>query len=402
MPLSGVRVLDLTTVLMGPYATQLLGDFGADIIKIEAAIGDSVRGIGPMRHKGMGAAFLSVNRNKRSIVIDLKRPEGRELLLDMARKADVLVYNLRPHVMEKLGLTYEDFAEVNPALLYVGVYGYGRKGRYAARPAYDDLIQAMTAIPSLYGQSSGNDPRYVPFPVVDRFVGMYAALVVASALYERRSSGKGQRIDVPMFETMTSVILGDHIGGRGFVPPLGPPGYARQLSRSRRPFPTSDGYLAILPYNDEQWRRFFRAVGRLETFEQDPRFADIGLRTRNIDALYDIVAEILLTRTTAEWLEVMAEADIPATPLYNLDDVFDDPHLREVGFFREREHPSEGRVLSMRVPSEWSRTQPDYDRPAPRHGADYRAILEDMGVSPERIAALTANQVVMQPSGDEE
>jgi crotonobetainyl-CoA:carnitine CoA-transferase CaiB-like acyl-CoA transferase len=402
MPLSGVRILDLTTVLMGPYATQLLGDFGADVIKIEAANGDSVRGIGPMRHKGMGAAFLAVNRNKRSIVIDLKRPQGRELLLDMARRADVLVYNLRPHVMEKLGLAYEAFAEVNPALLYVGVYGYGRRGRYATRPAYDDLIQAMTAIPSLYSQSSGNDPRYVPFPVVDRFVGMYAALVVASALYERKNSGKGQRIDVPMFETMTSVVLGDHIGGRGFVPPLGPPGYARQLSRSRRPFPTSDGYLAILPYNDEQWRRFFRAVGRLEAFEKDPRFADIGLRTRNIDALYDIVAKILLTRTTSEWLKVMAEADIPATPLYTLDDVFDDPHLQEVGFFRECEHPSEGRVLSMRVPSEWSRTQPDYNRPAPRHGADYRDILQDMGVSQERIAALTASQVVMQPAGAEE
>ena len=394
MPLSGVKVLDLTTVLMGPFATQLLGDFGAEVTKVEAAGGDSVRGIGPGRNDGMGAAFLAVNRNKRSISIDLKHESGRQLLLDLARTADVLVYNLRPHVMEKLGLTYEVFEAINPKLLYVGVYGYGRHGRYAKRPAYDDLIQAMTAIPSLYGQSTGADPRYVPFPVVDRFVGLYAAMTIASALYERTRSGRGQRIDVPMFETMASVVLGDHIGGHAFVPPIGPPGYARQLSRSRRPYPTRDGYLAILPYNDQQWRRFFRSVGKLDVFENDPRFADIGARTRNIDALYDIVADILTTRTTDEWLDVMAEADIPATPLYGLADVFEDPHLQEVGFFREQEHPTEGRVLSMRVPSEWSRTPPQHDRPAPRMGADFQDILSELGLSPERIEALTSAGIV--------
>jgi crotonobetainyl-CoA:carnitine CoA-transferase CaiB-like acyl-CoA transferase len=397
MPLSGVKVLDLTTVLMGPYATQLLGDFGADITKIESAGGDTVRGIGPFRNPGMGAAFLSVNRNKRSISIDLKHADGRQLLLDMARQADVLIYNLRPHVMEKLGLTYEVFEAVNPKLLYVGVYGYGRNGRYAKRPAYDDLIQAMTAIPSLYGQSTGADPRYVPFPLVDRFVGLYAAMTVVSALHERTRSGRGQRIDVPMFETMASVVLGDHIGGHAFVPPQGPPGYARQLSRSRRPYPTKDGYLAILPYNDEQWRRFFRSVDKLDLFENDPRFADIGARTRNVDALYDIVADTLTSRTTAEWLEVMAEADIPATPLYGLADLLDDPHLREVGFFQEREHPTEGRVLSMRVPSEWSRTPPHRSRPAPRLGADYQEILAELGLAPERIRSLAEAGVVKRP-----
>ncbi len=402
MPLSGVKILDLTTVLMGPYATQLLGDMGADVVKIETESGDSVRGIGPARHPEMGCAFLTVNRNKRSISIDLKKPEGRALLLELAGQADALVYNLRPHVMERLGLGYEVFEEINPRLIYMGVFGYGRGGPYASRPAYDDLIQAMTGVPALYKRSTGADPRFVPFPVVDRFVGLYGAMTLAAALFERVSSGRGQRIDVPMFETMASVVLGDHIGGRAFVPPEGPPGYLRQLSRSRRPFPTRDGYVALLPYNDAQWRRFFSTVGELDRYESDARFSDIGLRTRNIDALYDIVAEISLTRTTAEWLELMEAADIPAAPIYELDDVMDDPHLRDVGFFSTETHPSEGETTWMRTPSEWSRTQPDRRRPAPRRGADYRGVLEDFGLDAQRIQGLVAARAVIPPVPSED
>jgi len=225
-PLDGVRIVDLTSMLTGPYATQILGDLGADVVKIEPPSGDTVRGIGPSRNTGMGSIFLHANRSKRSVVLDLKKPGGREALLRLVADADVLIYNVRPQAMARLGLDYIAVAAANPRVLYVGIFGYGRDGPYSARPAYDDLIQGATAIPTLGVRAGAMEPRYVPSAMVDRIVGMSAATAVSAGLFHRGQTGKGQAIDVPMFETMAQFVLGDHMGGHTFEPPIGPTGYA--------------------------------------------------------------------------------------------------------------------------------------------------------------------------------
>ena len=297
-PLNGLRVLDMTTVLMGPYATLQLGDMGADIIKVEPLEGDIVRQIGPGRHPGMGPMFLNVNRNKRSIALDLKQPVGREVLLRLAADADVFIYNVRPQAMARLGLAYEDVAGSNPAIIYAGVFGYGQDGPYAARPAYDDLIQGACAVPTLLAKAGDGSPRYVPLTIADRIVGLFAVNAILAALRHRDVTGRGQRIDVPMFETMANFVLIDHLGGLTFDPPLDHGGYARLLAPERRPYRTKDGYLCALIYNDKQWRSFFHAIGRPDM--QDDRFRDHASRTRHIRQIYAEVAEIFVTRTTAE------------------------------------------------------------------------------------------------------
>ena len=259
-PLAGTTVIDLTTVVMGPYATQILGDLGAQVIKIEAPGGDNVRHVGPMRNHGMGHMFMHLNRNKKSVVLDLKQPAGREALLRIAAKADVLIYNIRPQAMQRLRLGYADVAAANPRIIYVGAYGYGQQGPYATRPAYDDLIQGMTGIPWLAQQAGSEDPRYIPATLADRIVGLHAVYAVTTALYHRERTGEGQSVEVPMFECMSQMVLGDHLGGRTFDPPLGPSGYARVLAPERRPFRTRDGYVCVLMYNDKQWQSFFRLI----------------------------------------------------------------------------------------------------------------------------------------------
>jgi crotonobetainyl-CoA:carnitine CoA-transferase CaiB-like acyl-CoA transferase len=389
-PFDGIRVVDLTSVLMGPFATQLLGDMGADVVKIEPPGGDTVRGIGPMRHPGMGHAFLHVNRNKRSLVLDLKHPQGHAALLRLVERADVLVYNVRPQAMARLGLTWEALSAVNPRLVYVGVFGYGQDGPYAAKPAYDDLIQGVSGLPSLIAQVGDGTPRYVPLAFVDRTVGLAAANAVGAALYRRERTGRGQRVDVPMFETMVPFVLGEHLSGATFVPPIGPTGYARLLARERTPYATRDGYVCALIYNDKQWRSFFRMIGEPQRFDEDPRLADIGTRTRHIAELYAMVAQVMRTRTTAQWLEALEQADIPAMPLHTLDSLAEDPHLRAVGFFSEVEHPSEGRVRQMAVPGTWGESPPTIRRHAPRLGEHSREVLAEAGYDAAAIDALLA------------
>ena len=397
-PLSGVRVIDLTTVLMGPFATQILGDFGADVIKVEPpGGGDGVRGVGPRRNAGMAAIFLHANRSKRSIVLDLKQPAGREALLRLAAGADVLIYNVRPQAMARLGLSYEQVAAVNPKIIYVGAFGYGQRGPYAAKPAYDDLIQGAVGIPAL-SEAAGGEPRYAPSPLADRIVGLAAVNAVTSALYWRERTGEGQAIEVPMFETMAQFILADHLCGQSYEPPIGPAGYARVLNPHRRPYATQDGYLCVLPYNDRHWRDFFRLAGRGDLFDSDPRFASIDRRTEHIHELYQMLAEIMTTRTTAQWLELLEAADIPVTPMNDIDSLIADPHLQAVGFLEEIEHPTEGRMRSIGIPSTWSRSQPRVRRQAPRAGADGREILAEAGYSPSEIDSLLAADITSFPS----
>jgi crotonobetainyl-CoA:carnitine CoA-transferase CaiB-like acyl-CoA transferase len=383
--LSGFRILDMTTVLMGPYATQMLGDMGAEIIKVESPGGDNARDIGPRRNQGMAAAFLHINRSKRSLVLDLKQAQGRDALLRLAATVDVLIYNVRPQAMIRLGL---DYAAVNPNILYVGVYGYGQGGPYEARPAYDDMIQGAVALPTLVMQAGAETPRYIPSAMADRIVGISAVNAVTAGLLHRERTGEGQSIDIPMFETMAQFVLGDHLGGLTFDPPAGPPGYARLLNPHRRPYRTLDGYLCVMIYNDKQWRSFLTLIGQPGLMDSDPRFFSIGTRTEHIHALYEMVAAIIATRTCADWTVTLLSADIPMMPLHSIESLIDDPHLRAVGFFEHIEHPSEGALLSMKVPSRWSRSQPRAGLPAPRLGQHSAQVLKEIGYSDTEIAAL--------------
>ncbi|MBL8318988.1 MAG: CoA transferase [Burkholderiaceae bacterium] len=392
--LEGVRVLDLTGVVMGPYATQWLGDLGADVVKIEPPEGDVMRLSGPMKSARMGHFFLTTNRNKRSVVIDLKQPAGRDLLLELAKTADVLVYNIRPRAMQRLGLGYEVLSAVNPRLIVVGGIGFGQRGPYADRPAYDDLIQGMSALPALGVAAGGGEPRYAPMVLADRIGGLQMALGVTAALVHRARTGRGQRVDVPMFEGIASIVLGEHLAGGLFEPPQGPAGYARSLSPGRRPYRTRDGYLCTLIYNDRQWRSFLGAIGQPERMDGDSRFSSQGARLTNIDAVYAFLAQVLATRTTAEWLDLFEAVDLPAAPLYSLDQLVDDPHLRQVGLLRQSQHPSEGPITEIGNPIECSDSPPSVRRHAPRLGEHTREVLREHGFDEAHIGELIDAGVV--------
>jgi crotonobetainyl-CoA:carnitine CoA-transferase CaiB-like acyl-CoA transferase len=396
-PLQGIKVIDMTTVLMGPYATQMLGDYGADIIKVEALEGDVTRLIGPTRHPGMGPVFLNTNRSKRSICLDLKKPAGRDAVLRLIKTADVLVYNVRPQAMARLNLGYEVVSEVNPRLIYAGVFGFGQDGPYAAKPAYDDLIQGATGLPALMAQTGDGVPRYVPNALVDRIVGLTAVGAICASLVHRDRSGRGQRVDIPMFETMAGFVMGDHMGGLTYDPPLDKGGYARHLSRDRRPYKTKDGYLSVIVYNDKQWESFFKATGH-EDLRKDPKFSTFAGRAANIDAVYGELARIFETRTSGEWIELLTRADVPVMPMHDLEGMLQDEHLLATGYFPVVEHPTEGPIRSMKVSAAWSDTPAEPSRLAPRlneHGAE---ILREAGFSADEIAALVREGVTKPAS----
>jgi len=325
-PLDGVRVLDLTTVVMGPYATQILADLGADVIKLEPPEGDVARYNAPMRSKDMGHMFMNANRNKRSVVLDLKKDGGREACLAIARGTDVLVYNIRPQAMARLKLSYEEVSAVNPRLIYVGGFGYSQRGPYAAKAAYDDLIQGAVALPWLAAAAGAESPRYVPVTLADRSVGLHIVNAVCAALYRRERSGKGQRVDVPMFESLLQSVMGEHLAGHTFEPPNAPAGYGRMLTKGRRPYRTKDGHVCVLVYNDKQWQAFFRVIGRPE-LRQDPRYATQEARSRDFEGAYALVAEEMAKRSTAEWIAALEAADIPVQHMNSLEDILADPHL---------------------------------------------------------------------------
>lgn len=398
-PLEGVRVIDLTNMLMAPYTSQILGDMGADIIKLEPPEGDPVRMIGPARNPGMGALFINCNRSKRSVVLDLKRRDGQEAALDLVRGADVLIYNRRPQVMARLGLSYDAVRARNPRIIYAGMFGYGQDGPYARKPAFDDLIQGAIALPSLAATAHGGEPRYVPTAIVDRGVALWAVGQINAALFHKERTGAGQRLDMPMFEMMASFVLGDHMAGMAFDPPIGPTLYPRLVARDRRPYRTADGHICVLAYTDRHWQALMRGLGRERELLDDPRYASMTTRTENIDSLYAELAELLLTRTSAEWLAFFDENDIPAMPLHSIDSLIADPHLQAVGFFEPEDHPSEGRLRRMRYPASWTETQPSATRPAPRLGEHSVEVLREAGLDAARIAALTASGALVPEPG---
>ena len=340
-----------------------------------------------MKNPGMGYMFLGLNRGKRGIVLDLKKPEGCTALMRLIADADVLIYNVRPQAMARLGLSYEEVSEQNPRILYVGAYGYSQKGPYAAKAAYDDLIQGISGVPWLVSQTGAN-PNYAPVNLADRLTGLHAGYTVTAALFQRSRTGRGQAIEVPMFESVAHFVLGDHLAGFSWDPPQGAGGYQRLLAR--RPYSTSDGYLCVLVYNDKQWKSFLGAIGRAELM-QDPRYATQASRAANIRDIYAFLADLFKTRTTAQWMALLESADIPVARMNSVEDVVNDPHLSQSGFFMTEDHPSEGSLRAMRTPTNWSESQPGPQRPAPRLGEHSAEVLREVGYSDAEIAELANN-----------
>lgn len=389
--LDGIRVLDLTTVIFGPYASQVLADYGAEVIKLESFTGDSTRYTGPAQEQGMSAMFLGVNRNKKSIAVDLKTPEGIAIVQDLLKTCDVFMHNIRPQKIAKIGLAYEDVKQLNPNLIYAGLYGFGTDGPYAGRPAYDDIIQGLSGVPDLILKQSGT-PRYLPTIAADKSCALVAAHAILAALFQRTRTQQGQFIEIPMFESMVSFTMLEHYYDQHLadLEPL-KQGYARVLSEHRKPYATSDGYLCVMPYTDKHWQTLFKATGHPDLAD-DPRFSNIAERTRHIDELYDIVGQIMLSRTTQEWLALFEEHDIPNAVMNTLASISEDPHLREVGFFQTLSDTS-GQYSFMSNPVRMEQSQVDVQMP-PRLGEHTQGILASLGFSDDKIDSLYSNNII--------
>ena len=330
-PLSGLRVLDLTSVVLGPLATQTLGDMGADIVKIEGPAGDTTRYTGPKRSKDMSALYMGLNRNKRSIVLDLKQDSAKDVLWRLIDGADVFLHSIRPQAIGRLGFGHDNVLARNPRMVYAGVHGFRMDGPYHGRPAYDDVIQGLSGSADLMARLV-DEPRYMPTIMADKTCGLVTVNAILAALYEREQSGEGQFVEIPMLETMVAFNMADHIFGHAFEPPEGPMGYSRVLTPSRRPYKTLDGYICLLAYTDPQWERFWAEVGVPE-LKDDPRFDSLASRADNIEAVYSLAGEYIATRNTAEWLEVLPRLEIPCGEIVELESLPDDPHLQAVEFF---------------------------------------------------------------------
>jgi len=389
-PLAGVRILDCTSVVLGPWAAQQLGDLGADVIKIEPPEGDTTRQLGPRRNPGMAAFYLGCNRNKRSIVLDLKKDDGRKALFKLAETADVLMHNYRPEPAARLGVSYEALAKINPRLIYLATYGYRADGPMGPKAAYDDIIQAASGMASLQTVVAGA-PRFLPTIVADKTSSNGVVAAVLAALYEREKSGQGQAIEVPMFETLVAYVMVEHLYGETFRPaaPEGA-GYRRLLNKERRPYPSKDGFFALLPYTDANWREFTELVGRSDIMA-DPRFASLATRLANIEVVYATLAEICATRTNAEWIALLKPSNIPHGPVQTLEDLLHDEQLEATGFWKEVEHPTEGPIRMTDIPPRFSRTKPEVRRLQPNLGEHSREILAEAGYGEGEIEALLAS-----------
>ena len=396
-PLQGVKIIEMTSVVLGPWACQMLADMGADVIKIEQPRGDSNRSLGAARHPGMSALYLTCNRNKRSIVLDLNQPGARDALLALIKDADVFVHNNRPQVMTKLKLEYADMKVINPRLIYCGAYGYAKAGPYGSLGALDDSIQAVSGIAMLNEMVLG-EPRYLPTIVADKTTALTVVYGVLAALFHRERTGEGQELEVPMFETMVNYVMAEHLWGVTFEPPMGKPGYVRLMSHHRKPYKTLDGYIAILPYLDAHWEKFCRITGRTELI-QDPRFLTLADRVRNIDDTYQITGEIMATRSTGDWLSAFDKSGVPLIVVNTLESLTTDPHLTATGFWQFVDHPTEGKLRMPSFPVNFGSTKASIHKHAPRLGEHTEEVLREAGLSAETIkelttvgAALTAEQ----------
>lgn len=399
-PLQGLRVVDVTTVMLGPYATQMLGDLGADVVKVEAPpTGDIARNLGPSRRPGMSGSFLNMNRNKRSLALDLKQEAARDVLRRLIATADVFLHNMRPQAIARLGFGYDEVAKVRRDIVYVGAYGFGQEGPYHAKPAMDDAIQAASGLASLFVRQDGS-ARYVPSAVADKIVGMTVTQAVLAALLHRSRTGEGQFVEVPMLETMVAFNLVDHLGAGAYAEPPNAIGYPRASSPARRPFPTRDGYICVMPYDDRQCLKFFSAVGRPELM-QDPRFCSFAARAKHTQAFYGFIAGVTPHRTSAEWLALCEAEGIPAMPIVDIEDLPKDPHLQAVGMFERHAHPSEGDTVLVRPPVRYGRTPAVIRRPAPRFAEHSAELLRELGYADSDVAPLASSGAVIVPPHQE-
>ncbi len=385
-PLKGLKVIDLTSVLMGPYATQILADLGADVIKVESPDGDTTRYLPPGPDPTRGGMFLNVNRGKRSIVLDLKQPAARDVLKTLVESADVFVHSMRPNAIKRLGLDYPALHEANPRIVYCNLYGFARSGPYRDYPAYDDIVQAASGLVDLQARLSDGKPTYIGTVLADKVTGLTGAYAIMAALYARERTGEGQEIEVPMFETLVSFTMIEHLCGSLFDPPQGPPEYPRVTAAARRPYKTRDGFVGVMIYNDKHWKSFFRALGDPE-WTRDPMFASMRSRTENIGAVLARLADVLEGRTTAEWLELFRIAEVPAMAIATPTDLLHDPHLEATGFWNERDSEF-GTLRFPGIPTSFSATPGAIGDPGPALGADSRAILAEAGLAPTEIDAL--------------
>ncbi|WP_067899275.1 CaiB/BaiF CoA transferase family protein [Actinomadura chibensis] len=398
-PLTGLRVVDLSTTFMGPYCTTLLAQWGADVVKVEAPEGDVLRYVGDARAPGMGPIFLNANRGKRSVAIDLKDDGARGVLTRLVETADVLVHNLRPRAAARLGITPERMLALNGRLVYCAFRGFGSGGPYENRPAYDDVIQGASGMAAVQAVD-GSRPAYWRSAAADKTMGILGAAAVLAAVQGRAVTGRGRAIEVPMFESMASFMLLEQQGGWIFDPPDGPIGYPRTESPYRKPFRTKDGYLAVMVYTDEQWRSFFTAIGEPELAD-DPRYRTIGTRTENVDELYSLMDEHLTRRTTAEWQEAFERADIPSSKVNTIRDLFEDEHLAATGFFERVDHPSVGRLRMARSPVDMGDRATAAPRLPPRLGEHSVEIAREAGCDDAAIAALLGRGALVTPQGEE-
>lgn len=382
-PLAGVKIIDMSSVVLGPFATLIFGDLGADVIKIEAGqkgkAGDMMRYAGASPTGDLGPIYTSLNRNKRSVQLDAKTEDGKTAIQAMLKEADVFFHNVRLAGMGRLGLDYESVKAINPGIVYVHCAGFGAGGPYEKRQAYDDLIQGASGFAALNAMRSGGDPEYAPSLVADKTVGLFATYATLAALYHKQKTGEGQFVSVPMLESFTFFNLVENLYGETFLPGNGKLAYTRSINANRKPYKTKDGYIGLVPYSDKQWELFFEMGGKSGVFE-DPRFSSYSARTENITELYAIIGEVALLKTTDEWLSLLDEANIPAMRYNQMDDVLVDPHLVAVDFFQTRHHPEAGDYRSMKHPVEFSATPANVAIDPPRLGADTETVLASLGL----------------------
>lgn len=381
--LQGLRVTDMTSVIFGPYATQVLADLGADVIKIEqAGGGDSIRVIGlPPHTPGMSPVHLRLNRGKRSVDWDLKSEDGRAAMRRLIESSDVFVHNVRGEAVERLGYGYEAVRAIRPDIVYVHCTGFDQRGPHADLQAYDDIIQAATGIASLLPKVDGNGrPRFLPMTVADKVSGLHAVYAVLAAIVHKLRTGEGQFVEVPMYESVASFHLLEHLCNATFVPPTGPALYARQIDPARQPVPTRDGWIAVAPYLDDRWVRFFQAVDRADVL-QEPRFADPLRRRANMGQMYEVMAAITPSKTTDEWLQLLSEINVPAMRVNEVEDLLEDPQLKAAGLLQQRTHPTEGDYIEVAPPVRFSAWEAPPPRPAPAVGQHSAEVAQMLGVS---------------------
>lgn len=400
-PLDGIKVVEFTSVVLGPWACQTLGDMGADVIKVEPPTGDTNRNLGPYRtHANMCALYLTCNRNKRSVVLDLKSDKGREAAFRLVEDADVLVHNFRPSAMEKLGLDYPAVKAVNAKIIYCATYGFSRKGPYGDRGALDDGIQAASGIAMLMARANRDDqPRYLPTVIADKTTGLAVVNAVCAALFARERTGQGQAIEVPMYESTVSFVMAEHQWGQTFEPALDSAGYPRILAANRKPYGTKDGFLSLLPYWDNHWQTFCGVIERPDMVT-DPRFDRMKNRLVNIDAMHGEIGKELAKRTTAEWLAALAPTNVPHMVVNSLDDLIDDPHLVESGYWQLHDHPTEGKIRLTSPPYNFSETPASIRRLPPLLGEHSRELLEAAGYSDHEIDTMIADGVTLSADTD--